>query len=541
MTHTRKLVECVPNFSEGREDGVIDAIADAIRSTPGCTLLDVDPGESTNRTVYTFVGDPEAVVEGALAAARAAHDRIDMRQHRGEHPRMGAMDVCPFVPVSGVTMDECVQCAKTFGRRVADELGVPIYLYEEAASQPHRTSLKQIRAGEYEGLAEKITQPDWKPDFGPAEFVPHWGATATGARFFLIAYNVNVLGTKQQAHRIALDLREQGRGPEAPGALKAVKGIGWYVDEYGLAQVSMNLDDYRITPPHVAFEQCVERAHALGVAVVGSELVGLIPLEAVLMAADYYIERERLFVLDERQKVRLVVERLGLASVAPFDPDRRIVEYMIEEEVEAPLAGMTVRRFVEAVGARSSAPGGGSASAVIAALGAALGAMVGWLTYGYRKFEQLDGVMRENIPPLHRAMQALIPMIDADADAFSAYMEAVRMPQETEAERSARHEAMQHGLAEAVSVPLQTMRIADAAWDAMVVIARHGNLAARSDLEVAARSLETGIWGAYRNVLVNLGDIEDQAFVRKVTQEAEALHARAQAQRDVVLETIGER
>lgn len=541
MTHTRKLVECVPNFSEGREDGVIDAIADAIRSTPGCTLLDVDPGESTNRTVYTFVGDPEAVVEGALAAARAAHDRIDMRQHRGEHPRMGAMDVCPFVPVSGVTMDECVQCAKTFGRRVADELGVPIYLYEEAASQPHRTSLKQIRAGEYEGLAEKITQPDWKPDFGPAEFVPHWGATATGARFFLIAYNVNVLGTKQQAHRIALDLREQGRGPEAPGALKAVKGIGWYVDEYGLAQVSMNLDDYRITPPHVAFEQCVERAHALGVAVVGSELVGLIPLEAVLMAADYYIERERLFVLDERQKVRLVVERLGLASVAPFDPDRRIVEYMIDEEVEAPLAGMTVRRFVEAVGARSSAPGGGSASAVIAALGAALGAMVGWLTYGYRKFEQLDGVMRENIPPLHRAMQALIPMIDADADAFSAYMEAVRMPQETEAERSARHEAMQHGLAEAVSVPLQTMRIADAAWDAMVVIARHGNLAARSDLEVAARSLETGIWGAYRNVLVNLGDIEDQAFVRKVTQEAEALHARAQAQRDVVLETIGER
>lgn len=541
MPTARKIVECVPNFSEGRDREVIEAIADAVRGTPGCTLLDVDPGESTNRTVLTFVGDPDTVVEGALAAARVAAERIDMRAHAGAHPRMGALDVCPFVPVSGVTMDECVACASAFGRRAADELGVPIFLYEAAATEPHRTSLKQIRAGEYEGLADKIVRPEWKPDFGPAEFVPRWGATATGARFFLIAYNVNVLGTEQQAHRIALDVREQGRGPGEPGALKAVKGIGWYVEEYGLAQVSMNLDDYRVTPPHVAFETCVERAKALDLAVAGSELVGLIPLRAMLAAADYYIERENLFILDERQKIRLVIERLGLNSVSHFDPDERIIEYVIDGEAEGPLAQMSMRRFIAAVGARSSAPGGGSAAAVIAALGAALGAMVGWLTYGYRKFEQLDGVMRANLPTLDRTMKELIPMIDADTEAFGAYMQAMRLPQETDAERESRRRAMQEGLQRAVTVPLETMRLADGAWDAMAAIAQHGNLAARSDLEVGARALETGIWGAYRNVLVNLEHIEDEAFIRRVTDEAEALHARAVAQRDRVLETVAAR
>jgi glutamate formiminotransferase/formiminotetrahydrofolate cyclodeaminase len=541
MPASRKIVECVPNFSEGRDRAVIDAIAEAVRATSGCTLLDVDPGESTNRTVFTFVGDPEAVVEGALAAARVAADRIDMREHTGAHPRMGAMDVCPFVPVSGVTMEDCVACAKEFGRRAADELGVPIYLYEAAATESHRTSLKQIRAGEYEGLADRIVRPEWKPDFGPAEFVPRWGATATGARFFLIAYNVNVLGTKQQAHRIALDLREQGRGPDEPGELQAVKGIGWYVEEYGLAQVSMNLDDYRVTPPHVAFEGCVERAKALDVAVAGSELVGLIPLEAMLQAADFYIERENLFILDERQKIRLVIERLGLNSVSRFDPDERIIEYMIDDETDGPLARLSVRRFIEAVGARSSAPGGGSAAAVIAALGAALGGMVGWLTYGYRKFEDLDGVMRANLPALDRTMKALIPMIDADTEAFGAYIEAMRLPQDTEEEQQARQRAMQQGLQRAVTVPLDTMRIADGAWDAMHAIAEHGNLAARSDLEVGAKALETGIWGAYRNVLINLEDVEDEDFVRRVKEEAAAVHARAVEQRDRVLATIGAR
>ncbi|MCZ7557830.1 MAG: glutamate formimidoyltransferase [Bacteroidia bacterium] len=523
----KKIVECVPNFSEGRDQRVIDAIADAIRATAGCTLLDVDPGKSTNRTVYTFVGSPEAVVEGALNAARAAKGLIDMTKHSGEHPRMGAMDVCPFVPVANVTMEECVECAKRFGARAGEELGLPIYLYEEAQPLEYRKSLKHIRAGEYEGMAKKIVQPEWKPDFGPAEFLPSWGATATGARFFLIAYNVNILGTKEQAHRIALNIREQGRGEDEPGRLKAVKGIGWWVDEYNMAQVSMNLDNYNITPPHVAFEECTKDARELNLASAGSEIVGLIPLQAMLLAADYYIEKENLFIIDEQQKIRLVIERLGLNSVSRFDPKKRIIEYMIEEEGSEPLASMSVRDFVELTGARTSAPGGGSASALIAATGAALGAMVGWMTYGKKKFEDKDAIMRRLIPPLHHAMKDLLPMIDADTNAFNDYMDALGMPKTTDEEKALRTAAMQAGLKKAVEVPLGTMRIADRCWDAMEEMAQHGNMSSRSDLEVGAKALETGIWGAYKNVMINLDSIKDEDYTLRIRGEADAILARA--------------
>lgn len=522
-----RIVECVPNFSEGRDRAVIDAIAEAIRRTQGCTLLDVDPGASTNRTVYTFVGEPQAVVEGALAAAGVARERIDMRRHAGEHPRMGALDVCPFVPVSGVTMDDCVAAAREFGRRLAEELGVPVFLYERAATQEHRRSLKQIRAGEYEGLAARLGRPEWAPDFGPTDFVPAWGATATGARDFLIAFNVNVLGTKEQAHRIALDLREQGRGPDQPGRLPAVKAIGWWVEEYGLAQVSMNLDNYEVTPPHVAFEAVAEEARKLKLAVAGSELVGLIPLEAMLAAAEHYIRREGLFIVDERQKIRLVAERLGLSSVTPFVPEKRIIEYMISGSGSGPLAAMSVRSFVELLGSRTPAPGGGSASALAGAMGAALGAMTGWMTYGKRKFEAKDGVIRSLIPPLHEAMLALIPLIDADTAAFSDYMAALGLPKDTDEERAARERAMQEGLKKAIGVPLEAMRAADRAWSAMRETAHHGNLASRSDLEVGARLLEVGAWGAWRNVLINLGPIRDDAFKSRTRDEADALAQRA--------------
>lgn len=537
----KKIVECVPNFSEGRDQRVIDAIAESIRKTPGCTLLDVDPGKSTNRTVYTFVGSPDAVVEGALSAARTAFELIDMTQHGGEHPRMGAMDVCPFVPVANVTMEECVDCAKAFGERAAAELGIPLFLYEEASTRDYRKSLKQIRAGEYEGMKDKITKPEWEPDFGPAKFVPRWGATATGARFFLVAYNVNVLGTKEQAHRIALNVREQGRSPEEPGRLKAVKGIGWYVDEYNMAQVSMNLDNYTITPPHVAFEECAKDARELRLAVAGSEIVGLIPLEAMLMAADYYIEKEDLFILDEKQKIHLVIQRLGLNSVSTFVPEKRIIEYMIEEGNSEPLASMSVRDFIELTGARTSAPGGGSASALIAGLGAALGAMVGWMTYGKRKFEDKDDVMRGLIPPLHVAMKDLIPMIDADTNAFNDYMEALGMPKQTDEQKKARTAAMQAGLKKAVDVPLTTMRIADRCWEHMEEMALHGNIASRSDLEVGAKAMETGIWGAYKNVMINLGSITDEDFTLKTTGEAESLLARAKEKCISVLSRLDQR
>jgi glutamate formiminotransferase/formiminotetrahydrofolate cyclodeaminase len=534
------LVECVPNFSEGRDRAVIDAIAEAIRASAGCTLLDVDPGASTNRTVYTFVGAPAAVVEGALAAARVARQRIDMRRQRGEHPRVGALDVCPFVPVSGATMDDCVALANEFGRRAAEELGVPVFLYGHAARAEHRRTLQQIRSGEYEALPERLARAEWKPDYGPAAFVPEWGATCAGARDFLIAYNVNVLGTKEQAHRIALDVREAGR-PGQPGRLKAVRAIGWWVEEYGLAQVSINLEDFKTTPPHAAFEACVEAARGLGVAVAGSELVGLIPREALLLAAEHYIAREGLFILDERQKIRLAVERLGLNSVSPFVPARRIIEHMVPKGEDEKLASMSVRAFVEELGARSPAPGGGSASALVAAMGAALGAMVGWMTYGKRKFEAKDAAMRRLIPSLDEAMKQLLPLVDKDTRAFDAYLAAVGMPKDSEADRRARHDAMQAGLKQAVQVPLEVMRTADACWEAMAEMAREGNFASRSDLEVGAKALEAGIWGASRNVAVNLPGIEDEAFRRATGDEAERLAARAATMREAVLQTLASR
>lgn len=524
----KQIVECVPNFSEGRDETVINTIADAIRDTPGCTLLDVDPGKSTHRTVYTFVGDPDSVIEGALAAARVAKDKIDMRQHTGEHPRFGAMDVCPFIPVANITMEECVEVARRFGRRAGEELQVPFFLYEEAAETDYRRKLPDVRRGEYEGLEERLKDPRWKPDFGPAEFVPQWGATATGARMFLIAYNVNILGTSNQAHRIALNLREAGRGEEEPGRLKDVKGMGWYVDEYNMAQVTVNLNNYRVTPIHVLFEEAKKEAEALNLAVAGSEIVGIVPLESLIMAADYYIEKEGLFIYQEDQKVRLAVERLGLNSVAPFRPEERIIEYIVAEPRQEPLAGMSVRDFIEEVSARSSAPGGGSASAAMAAVGVGLGSMVAKLTQGVRKYESVEPQMQAQIPLLHDLTRKLIPMIDADTSAFNEFMEGLRMPRSTDAEKAAREAKMQAGLKTAINVPLTTMRLGDRAWDALCEVARYGNPASKSDVQVGAKALETGIWGAYQNVLINIKDVKDEAYTRDIMAEAEAVNTRAQ-------------
>lgn len=537
----KKIIECVPNFSEGRNQQVIDAIADAIKSVAGVTLLDVDPGKSTNRTVYTFVGDENSIIEGALAGAKAAYKLIDMRVHHGEHPRMGAMDVCPFVPVANVTMEECVEVSKKFAKRAAEELGIPMYLYEHSQEQEYRKKLPAIRKGEYEGLAEKIKQPEWKPDFGPAEFVPTWGATVTGARFFLLAYNVNILGTSNQAHRIALNLREIGRGPEEPGRFKELKGLGWYVDEYQMAQCSFNLNNYHVTALHDVFEAVKEEAAAIKVGVAGSELVGLVPLEAMLKAADYYIEKENLFILEEAQKIKLVVDRLGLNSVSQFKPEERIIDYLIKEERKEPLAGLTTRGFIEAINARTSAPGGGSASAAIAAIGSGLGSMVAKLTYGVRKFEQHEMALRKIIPVLHKTAMDLIPMIDADTNAFNDYVEAVRMPQKTDAEKAARFEKMQAGLKKAIEIPLTTMKIGDGAWNAMIEAAKIGNIASKSDIQVGARALELGIWGAWKNVLINMKDIKDGEFVSKITAEADFIRLRAEKSCAEILDILEKR
>jgi len=454
---------------------------------------------------------------------------------------MGAMDVCPFIPVANVTMEECVDISKEFGKQAADELGIPIYLYEESSSLEYRKKLPQIREGQYEGIKDRITTKEWKPDFGPAKFVPEWGATVTGARFFLIAYNVNLLSTPNQAHRIALNLREAGRGNGEPGRLEEVKGMGWYVDEYNLAQVTVNLNNYHVTPPHVLFEEVKKEAKDLNVAVTGSEVVGVVPLESILMAADYYIEKENLFILDEDQKVRLAIERLGLNSVAPFNPKEKIIEYIIAEEREEPLAGMTVRGFIEEVASRSSAPGGGSASAAIAAIGAGLGSMVAKLTLGVRKFEDIDAKMRKLTPPLHHAAKALIPMIDADTDAFNDYVEALRLPSDTKEEKENKLEKMQQGLKKAIEIPLTTMKLADDAWDAMVKIAQYGNIASKSDVEVGAKAMETGIWGAYKNVMINMADIRDENYKKGTVKLAQDMKERAEIQCKKVLEILENR
>ena len=537
----KKIVECVPNFSEGRNKETIQAITDAIEGTSGCRLLDVDPGRSTNRTVYTFVGTPDAVIEGVLNAARVARQKIDMRTHKGEYHRMGAMDVCPFIPVANVTMEECVEISKEFARRAAEELGIPIYLYEESATREYRKKLPQIREGQYEAIKDRITTREWKPDFGPAQFIPEWGATVTGARFFLIAYNVNLLSTPNQAHRIALNLREAGRGPEEPGKLSEVKGMGWFVEDYNLSQVTVNLNNYHVNSLHVLFEEVKKEAVKLNVAVAGSEIVGVVPLEAILMAADYYIEKEDLFVLEEDQKVRLAVERLGLNSVAPFNPKEKIIEYIIAEERNEPLAGLSVRGFVEEVARRSSAPGGGSASAAIAAMGAGLGSMVAKLTLGVRKFEDVDSVMRRLVPPLHHTAADLIPMIDADTDAFNDYVAAMRLPSETDAEKKAKLDALQQGLKKAIDVPLRTMKIADKAWDAMIEVAKYGNIASKSDVEVGAKAMETGIWGAYKNVMINMADITDETFKTVTTKLAEEIKTRAETRCKEVLTILEDR
>ncbi|XP_048659770.1 formimidoyltransferase-cyclodeaminase isoform X3 [Marmota marmota marmota] len=556
-----------PPRTAGQDRAVIGAISQAISQTPGCVLLDVDAGLSTNRTVYTFVGKPECVVEGALSAARTASRLIDMSRHRGEHPRMGALDVCPFIPVRGVTMDQCVLCAQAFGQRLAEELKVPVYLYGEAARTASRRTLPAIRAGEYEALPEKLQQAEWEPDFGPSCFVPSWGATVTGARKFLIAFNINLLSTKEQAHRIALNLREQGRGQHQPGRLRKVQGIGWYLEEKNLAQVSTNLLDFEETGLHTVFEEtCREAQQELSLPVVGSQLVGLVPLKALLDAAAFYCDKENLFVLEEEQRIRLVASRLGLDSLAPFNPSERVIEYLVPDRLEKSLSDMSLRAFLREVGARSATPGGGSVAAASAAMGAALASMVGQMTYGRRQFQHLDAVMRRLIPPFHAALAQLTSLVDTDAQAFATYLEAMKLPKNTPEERDRRTAALQEGLRGAVAVPLALAETVSPLWPALRELALCGNLACQSDLQVeaqgpqgphvglsfssswtmgsatsfkvAAKALEMGVFGAYFNVLINLKDVKDEVFKDQVRRRVASLLQEAKAQAALVLESL---
>ncbi|XP_049830089.1 formimidoyltransferase-cyclodeaminase-like [Schistocerca gregaria] len=537
-----RLVLCVPNFSEGRDAKTIEAISEAIKSTVGCTLLEVEPGISTNRTVVSFVGPPDAVVEGAVKAAKAAAQHIDMALHTGSHPRLGAMDVCPLVPVKGITEEECCSYAERLALTLAVVLNIPVYLYGAASSQDYRKTVPQIRAGEYEGLEEKLEDPQWKPDYGPVAFCSKWGATMVGVRKFLLAYNINILGTKEQAHRIALNVRTTGRGADQPGSLKEVQGIGWWLEEENLAQVSLNITDFDVTPLHIAYEEVCKEAAALRVSVVGSELLGVVPLKVILQVAEYYIDKENLFVLTEDQKVRLAINKLGLSELRTFNPRERILEYRLKDtQNSGNLSKLTLTEFVNSVSARTPAPGGGSVSALLAALAAGLGTMVGQLTYGKRQFEAVDAEIRKIVPTIHASIEGFVTLIDKDSQAFDTYMEALKLPKRTEDEAQARTAAMQKGLMKAIEIPQILIQNANKLWTSFADLAEVGNSTTISDLQVGAQCLRTAVIGASYNVTINLKNIEDKSFKTKTQESIKSAISEAELGCQKVLEILQRR
>nr|XP_018670093.1 formimidoyltransferase-cyclodeaminase-like isoform X2 [Ciona intestinalis] len=445
-----------------------------------------------------------------------------MAKHKGEHPRFGALDVCPFIPVSNTTMDDCIDCANKFAKMLAEELQVPVYLYGFAAKNEQRKILSNTRSGEYEKLEEKLKNNEWYPDYGTNKFVSSWGATAVGARKFLIAYNINLISTKEQAHKIALNIRETGRGPSRRGRLRCVQGIGWYLDKENIAQVSTNVTDIDVTKVHQVYEEVCSDAKELNLPVVGSQIVGLVPLKVLLDAAEYYMKKDNLFILEEDSKIRLAVNRMGLSSLSTFNPHQRIIEYVIRDEArDSPLTSQSLTKFISSVGSRTASPGGGSVSAAVAAMGAALCTMTGLLTYGKKQWETLEAVMRINIPIVHQCMTELIPLVDKDSKAFDSFMAAMKMPKGNEEEIESRKKAMQAGILEAIEIPLKVITTCNASWVAVVEIAKSGNINCLSDVQVGSKCLETGIWGAYQNVLINLPQVDDENIREKIRSDAQ--------------------
>lgn len=550
-----QLVECVPNFSEGRDRAIIDAIASALSGVSGVKLLDVDPGGDTNRTVYTLVGPPAAVAEAAFRGARKATEIIDMSSHKGAHPRIGALDVCPFVPVSGITMDECAGLARDVGRRIGEELGIPIYFYEHAAASDERRSLANIRAGEYEGLASKLEDPRWLPDAGPAVFNARSGATVVGAREFLLAYNVNVnTRDRRLANEIALNLREGGRAlrdahgaivrdangnsVKVPGRLKAVRAIGWYIEQYRQAQVSINLLDYKTTPLHVVFETAREEAEKLGLVVTGSELVGLTPLEPMLEAGRYFLRKQgKSAGVPERDLVEMAVRSLGLDQVSPFDPEKKVIECHFRPA--APLVSMVTSRFVDEVSTESPAPGGGSVSALMGSLAAALAVMVANLTVGKKGYEHAWADLAGTAVEGQRIKDALLRAVDEDTDAFNRVMDAMRLPKGTPEQAAAREDAIDAANRQAAEVPLRTARLCLDALRLAHAAAARGNRNSASDAGVAALAARAGAEGAVLNVRINLNAISDEAFRAACADEGERIVADARRQCDDVQALVG--
>ena len=542
----QKLIECVPNFSEGRDTHVIRQITDAIESVEGVSLLDVDPGASTNRTVVTFVGSPEAVIEAAFRGIKKAAELIDMRKHKGAHPRMGATDVCPFIPVSYVSWEETIACANRLAKRVGDELNIPVYLYEKAAKDIVRSNLSIIRAGEYEGFFEKIKQPEWKPDFGPALFNEKSGATAIGARDFLVAYNVN-LNTKavRRANSVAFDVREQGRiktengtpygkpildangdPVRIPGMLKHVKAIGWFVKEYGIAQVSMNLTNIEETPLHLAFDACVEAAAKRGLRVTGSEIVGMVPKKCLVDGGRYFLRKQQWSQgASEEELIDIAVRSMGLSELKPFDPKEKVIEFKIESPSKKSLLKMDLREFCNETLSDSPAPGGGSVAALMGALGASLGGMVANLSAAKRGWDDKIEYFSDWAVKAQRLKDELLSLVDEDSAAFNKVMDAFGLPRESPEEKKTRSAAIESATQYAAEIPLKVMETSSKSYQLLSEMVEKGNPNSISDVGVGLLATHACIEGAALNVRINLGQLKDEKFKSALMEKVRQIRA----------------
>lgn len=541
-----QIIECVPNFSEGVNMQIINQIAHEISSVEGVKLLDVDPGKATNRTVVTMVGHPKDVIEAAFLAIKKAAELIDMRHHKGEHPRMGATDVCPLIPIANISMEETAEYAHKLAKRVGEELNIPVYMYEQAATNEERRNLATVRAGEYEGFVEKIKIPNWKPDFGEATFNAKSGATAIGARKILVAYNVNLNTTSERrANSVAFDVREQGRVSRVndevtgaiitdangepmrePGTCKAVKGIGWFIPEYGIAQVSMNLTDTDITPLHIAFEACVDSAHKRGMRVTGSELVGLVPKNVLVDAGKYFLEKqERSTGVSEAELIHIAIKSMGLDDLVPFDPNKKIIEYCMAEENANPLVGMSLVKFADETASESIAPGGGSVSAYVATLGVSLGTMVANLSGHKRGWDHRWKEFSIWADKGQAIKDRLLGLVDEDTRSFNAIIDAMRLPKTNDEEKKNRSEAIQNATKYAIEVPFTVMNIANEAYELITEMVKEGNPNSITDAGVGALCINTAIQGAWLNVLVNMSGFKDEKYKSELMEKGKTISA----------------
>jgi len=556
----KQLIECVPNFSEGNDLNMIKQITDAIESVEGVLLLNVDPGKATNRTVVTLVGEPALVAEAAFRGIKKAAELIDMSKHKGEHPRMGATDVCPFIPVANISMQETAEWSKKLGKRVGEELKIPVYLYEDAQSNKERNNLSIIRAGEYEGFFKKIKLKEWSPDFGPAEFPAKHGGTVIGARDFLIAYNVN-LNTKsvKRANAVAFDIREAGRvkkdpktgknlldekGNEVriPGKLKGVKAIGWFIEEYGIAQVSINITKFKETPLHIVFDESQKSAAERGLRATGSELVGLIPLSAMLDAGKYFLKKQRLSSgVSDAELIHIAVKSMGLDELAPFEPKKRIIEYLLEDEKKSPLINMKLNSFADETASESPAPGGGSISAYVGTLGISLGTMVANLSASKSGWEERWNEFSEWAEKGQIIKKQLLALVDEDTAAFNKIMDAFKLAKSTDEEKKLRKNAIQAATKYAIEIPFKVMEFSLSSMEVIKAMAETGNPNSVSDAGVGALCARSAVMGAFLNVKINSASYEDKHFVNDILEKGNEIEAKAKMFESEILVLVNQK